>query len=83
MSDLLYILNKYLINEVTTSMAWRMMATGYQEAGKKHLCFQDVMLRSQVDNEDQGKLVGSQQQGTENTQVLEHNSNWWGSGGRT
>lgn len=32
-------------------------------------------------NEDQGKLVGSQQ-GTENTQVLEHNSNWWGSGGR-
>lgn len=39
--------------------------------------------RAHVDNEDQGKLVGSQQQGTENTQVLEHNSNWWGSGGRT
>lgn len=37
--------------------------------------------RAHVDNEDQGKLVGSQQ-GTENTQVLEHNSNWWGSGGR-
>ena len=48
MSDLLYLLNKYLINEVTTSMAWRMMATGYQEGGKKHLtCFQDVMSGSQ------------------------------------
>ena len=36
--------------------------------------------RVNVDNEE---LVGSQQHGTETTQVLEHKSNWWGGGGRT
>lgn len=34
MSDSLYMLNKYLINEVPKSMAWKMRAVGYQE-GKK------------------------------------------------
>ena len=34
--------------------------------------------RVNVDNEE---LVGSQQHGTETTQVLEHKSNWWGGGG--
>ena len=93
MSDLLYMLNKYLINEVTKSMAWKMTATGYQEGGKEALnvlpgCYARITRakaslgtrgRVNVDNEE---LVGSQQHGTENAQVLQHKSNWWGGGGK-
>lgn len=34
MSDSLYMLNKYSINEVPKSMAWKMRAVGYQERKK-------------------------------------------------
>ena len=58
------------MNEVTTSMAWRMMATGYQEAGKKHLRFQDVMLRSQ-----ELEQVWEQEAG--HTLTMKIKESWW------